>query len=311
MYVFNRTAKRLQRERALLDPENKFCEYIKEEVGNRLFDNILDIKREFQCIVELGCGRGYFSRNITPDLAKEVIMCDSSSRILEHSYIPKEGVKFKKLIVDEEDLPFEPNSIDLVASSLSLHWVNDLPKTFSHILSVLRNDGVFMASMFGGDTLYELRSSIQLAEGERCGGISPHVSPFAEIRDIGNLLTTAGFTMLTIDTDEIVVGYPSIFELMWDLKGMGENNSAVNRCGHLNKDVLLAAAAIYENMYGEEGKIRATFKMINFIAWKPDPSQPKPIPRGSGEISLKDIENLDEIIKAKGFIDLNEKDDKK
>lgn len=65
----------------------------------------------------------------------------------------------------------------------------------------------------------QVRSSLQLAEGERCGGISPHVSPFAEIRDIGSLLTTAGFTMLTIDTDEIVVGYPSIFELMWDLKG--------------------------------------------------------------------------------------------
>ena len=25
--------------------------------------------------------------------------------------------------------------------------------------------------------------------------------------------------MLTIDTDEIVVTYPSLFELMWDLKG--------------------------------------------------------------------------------------------
>lgn len=26
--------------------------------------------------------------------------------------------------------------------------------------------------------------------------------------------------MLTIDTDEIVVGFPSMFELMWDLKGI-------------------------------------------------------------------------------------------
>lgn len=60
---------------------------------------------------------------------------------------------------------------------------------------------------------------MQLAEIERQGGLSPHISPFTEIRDIGGLMQRAGFTLLTIDTDELVVGYPSMFELMWDLKG--------------------------------------------------------------------------------------------
>ena len=32
-----------------------------------------------------------------------------------------------RLRMDEEFLPFEPNTFDLVASSLSMHWVNDLP----------------------------------------------------------------------------------------------------------------------------------------------------------------------------------------
>lgn len=87
---------------------------------------------------------------------------------------------------------------------------------------------------------------------------------------------------------------------------MGENNATIRRCSHLSRDTMLAAAAIYENMYGEEGKIRATFQLINFISWKPDPSQPKPIRRGSAEFSLKDIDKLNKIIKKKGHIDLNE-----
>lgn len=66
---------------------------------------------------------------------------------------------------------------------------------------------------------FSFRSSLQLAEMERDGGISAHISPFAEIRDIGSLLTRANFTMLTIDTDEMVIGFPSMFELMRDLKG--------------------------------------------------------------------------------------------
>lgn len=83
----------------------------------------------------------------------------------------------------------------------------------------LKPDGVFIASFFGGDTLFELRSSLQLAELERKGGLSAHISPFIQVQDIGMLLQQAGFKMLTIDTDELVIGYPSMFELMYDLKG--------------------------------------------------------------------------------------------
>lgn len=60
--------------------------------------------------------------------------------------------------------------------------------------------------MFGGETLYELRSALHLAEQERKGGLAPHISPFAQIRDVGGLLNAGGFTMLTIDTDEMVIG---------------------------------------------------------------------------------------------------------
>lgn len=114
---------------------------------------------------------------------------------------------------------FDDSSLDMVISNLSLHWVNDLPGCFKTIMKSLKPDGVFIASFFGGDTLFELRSSLQLAELERKGGLSAHISPFIQVQDIGMLLQQAGFKMLTIDTDELVIGYPSMFELMYDLKG--------------------------------------------------------------------------------------------
>lgn len=52
--------------------------------------------------------------------------------------------------------------------------------------------------MVGGDSLYELRCSLQLAETEREGGFSPHISPFTAVSDLGNLLAQAGFAMLTV-----------------------------------------------------------------------------------------------------------------
>jgi NADH dehydrogenase [ubiquinone] 1 alpha subcomplex assembly factor 5 len=45
------------------------------------------------------------------------------------------------------------------------------------IREALKPDGVFLGAIVGGDTLFELRTALQLAEVEREGGISPHVSP--------------------------------------------------------------------------------------------------------------------------------------
>lgn len=51
------------------------------------------------------------------------------------------------------------------------------------------------------------------------------------------------------DFDEITIGYPSMLELMHDLKGMGENNAAWNRKTLLHRDTILAASSIYQGKW--------------------------------------------------------------
>ncbi|XP_023022704.1 arginine-hydroxylase NDUFAF5, mitochondrial [Leptinotarsa decemlineata] len=311
--VFDRNTKSLQRKRAAIAEDVNLYDYLKDEIGYRLADRVFDIKRKFKLAADIGCHRGYVSKHISPDCVEELILCDISQHNLDSASV-MEGIKVRKQILDEEHIEFDMDSLDLVISCLSLHWVNDLPKAFKRILDSLKEDGVLLASVFGGDTLYELRSSLQLAELERRGGLSPHISPFTEVRDVGNLLTRAGFTMLTIDTDEIVVKYPSIFELMWDLKGMAESNAALNRSLHLHRDTQFAAGAIYQQLYGstdpETGKltIPATFQVINMLGWKPHPQQPKPMERGTGDVSLKDLYKLGEIIKEIKKVKSDDKD---
>ena len=48
----------------------------------------------------------------------------------------------------------------------------------------LKPDGLFLAAMFGGDTLQELRIAHGLAEQEVEGGISPRVSPLAQVCEL-------------------------------------------------------------------------------------------------------------------------------
>lgn len=197
----------------------------------------------------------------------------------------------RQVLETEETLPFEPNSFDLVLSSMSLHWINDLPGILAQINNILKPDCPFMGAMLGGDTLFELRTSLQLAEQERRGGMSPRVSPLADVRDCGGLLQKAGFKMLTVDVDDIIVDYPDTFALMQDLQAMGEGNAVLGReMGAIGRDVLLATDAIYRELHGnEDGSIPATFRIIYMIGWHDSEHLPKPLPRGSGQLNLKDL----------------------
>lgn len=197
----------------------------------------------------------------------------------------------REVLAHEETLPYDANSFDLVLSSASMHWINDLPGVLAQINNVLKPDCAFIGAMFGGDTLFELRTSLQLAEQERRGGISPHLSPLADVRDVGGLLQKAGFKMLTVDYDDIIVDYPNTFALMQDLQAMGESNAVLGReMGPIQRDVLLATDAIYRELHGnEDGTLPATFRTIHMIGWKESEDQARPLARGSGQISLKDI----------------------
>jgi NADH dehydrogenase [ubiquinone] 1 alpha subcomplex assembly factor 5 len=130
---------------------------------------------------------------------------------------------------------------------------------------------------------------MQLAELEREGGLSTRVSPMADVRDLGGLLAQAGFVLTTVDLDEIVITYPSMFELMQDLHAMGEGNAVYERRPFLKRDTLIAASSIYQALHGhEDGSIPATFQILYMIGWKPDATQPKPLKRGSAQKSMVD-----------------------
>lgn len=195
------------------------------------------------------------------------------------------------MLPSPEILPYSPDSFDAVLSSLSLHWINDLPSVLAQINAILKPDAPFIGVMLGGDSLYELRTSLQLAEMERRGGVATHTSPLADVRDVGGLLQRAGFNLLTVDVDDIVVEYPDSWALMKDLQAMGESNAVVAREAQgIRRDVLVAADAIYKELHGtEEGTLPATFRLIFMIGWKRSPTQAEPLERGTGMFSIKDF----------------------
>uniref|UniRef100_A0A672LVX6 NADH dehydrogenase [ubiquinone] 1 alpha subcomplex assembly factor 5-like n=1 Tax=Sinocyclocheilus grahami TaxID=75366 RepID=A0A672LVX6_SINGR len=277
MNVFDRSMKRKQKQWAssLLDSDK--YDYLRDEAGSRVADRVYDVSRTFPLALDVGCGKSHVAEHL--------------SKVEPKCEIPGHCV-----LADEEFLPFKENTFDLVLSSMSLHWINDLPGALRQIYQVLKPDGVFIGAMVGGETLYELRCSLQLAELEREGGFAPHISPYTAVTDLGNLLGRAGFNMLTVDIDEVQVNYPGMLEVMSDLQGMGESNCAWTRKSLLHRDTILAAAAIYKEMYGnEDGSVPATFQILYMIGWKPHESQAKPAKRGSANVSFANLSKISKL----------------
>ena len=189
---------------------------------------------------------------------------------------------------DPEALPLAPASLDLATSALALQGVNDLPGALLQIRSALKPDGLFMGSLVGGRTLNELRAALTEAETTVCGGASPRVAPFADVRDMGGLLQRAGFALPVADSETVTVRYPTMFELMADLRAMGASNVLVARSRRPTPRALfLEASRLYAARHSDpDGRVRATFEIVSLSGWAPHPSQAKPARRGSANASL-------------------------
>jgi len=263
------------------------ADFLKMVAIDRLEDRLGLIRRSFDNVMDIGAHGGYAARYLSGhEKIGQITSFDPS-----FEFVKQGGAWGQSHQMMVESLPDDLPPCDAVISLLYLHQVNDLPRLMRQMASYLKPDGLFFAILCGGRTLQELRASLAAAEEEITGGISAHVAPMADIKDVGGLLQHASLAMPVADSEVITVTYSSIFKLMQDLRLMGEGNALKGRLNHLSRrDVFFRAAEIYQERYGlEDGQIPASFELISLTGWKPDQSQPKPLRPGAATSSITDI----------------------
>lgn len=192
------------------------------------------------------------------------------------------------IVAPLETVAFQPGSLDLAVSLLSMQDLNDIPGFLIQVRRALKPDGLFLGAMAGADTLSQLRASLLAADAVINDGASPRVAPFADIRDIGALLQRAGFALPVTDVETLTVRYDDVFGLVRDLRAMGATSALTARKRIPDGRALFGAAAqTYAERYADaDGRIRATFSLIWMSGWAPHASQPQPLKPGSATTSL-------------------------
>lgn len=287
--VFDRRLLRQRRERA--SDTLPAHDFLFSEVAARLVDRLADIRRDFSVALDLGCHNGFVAKALAELPSTKIntlIQSDLSPRMAAAA---QGNTSIATLAADEEYLPFRDASFDLIVSCASLHHVNDLPGALIQIQRALKPDGVFLAALFGGATLTELRQSWLAAETSLEGGAGPRVAPFADLRDAAGLLQRAGFALPVADSDTITVTYDNPLKLMSDLRGMGETNVLLERRRTpTRRATLMAVAEGYMNQFaGGDGRAPATFQILYLTGWAPAAGQPQALRPGSATARLADF----------------------
>jgi SAM-dependent methyltransferase len=200
-------------------------------------------------------------------------------------------------LCDEENLPLAVGSLNLLVSSLVLHWINDVPGFLAQARLALKPDGLLLVAFLGGRTLQELRQVMGQVEEEFNGAPSPRVSPFADAQDGAQLLQRAKFALPVADSDVVTVRYQNVFGLFRDLKAMGETAAFASTARKpLTRTMIAAIADRYARDFSDpDGRIKATFEIVTLTGWAPHESQQKPLKRGSAKMRLADALGVREI----------------
>lgn len=242
---------------------------LQKEVCCRLLEKLEYIRLSPRLILDAGVGTG---EAVSPLMGRykksRVIALDLSERMLakasEHG-----GLLRKPGLVcgDLEQLPFRDACFDLIFSSLTLQWCNDLQSTMRDLLRVLKPGGLLMFTTFGPDTLKELRACWNRIDN------AVHVNEFADMHDTGDGLLRAGFADPVMEAETITVNYQSVDQLMADLRAIGANVTADGgRTGLMTPSMLLALREAYD-AYRVDRLLPASYEVVYGHAWKPDPAQ--------------------------------------
>lgn len=265
----DRRAARLERSRPLFAG----ADFLHRRAAQGLVESLEAILRDFPAVVDLSPHPGAF--------AEALAASDAAGRVgAPRAVAPPMG---------PEDLDLVPASVDLIVSVLGLHWVEDLPGLMARARRALKPDGLFLAVLFGGSTLTELRQALTAAELEVTGGAAARVSPFADGFDGAALLQRAGLALPVCDVDRVTVRYGDPVALMRDLRAMGETAVPTGPLRPLRRDVLMRAAQTYAERFADaDGRLIATFELVTLSGWAPHEGQQKPLPRGSAKVRLAD-----------------------
>ncbi|MBI4293365.1 MAG: methyltransferase domain-containing protein [Betaproteobacteria bacterium] len=243
------------------------------EVERRMAERLDYIKHEPQRVLDAGQGVGDGLRVLRRRYPKAMLLGVDSALALARRAESRQTVLARAmafafaprphhLCADMVQLPLANTSVGMVWSNLALAWVEEPLAVLREIHRVLEMGGLIMFSTYGPDTLKELKRAFAEADAK------PHIHPFIDMHDLGDMLLAAGFADPVMDMEYITLTYAGVDALARDLRNSGQTNVALERSrGLMGRRTWQAMERAYER-FRRDGRLPATFEIVYGHAWK-------------------------------------------
>lgn len=239
---------------------------LQREVADRLLARLDFTTVKPAVILDLGAGTGYCTGLLERRWPRaQIVLADLAPAMLATARRggPRFFSKRHYVCTDARALPFAPGSVDLIVSSLTLQWCEDLGAVFTDCARALKPGGLLLFSTLGPDTLRELRAAWAAVDD------APHVNRFHDMHIVGDALIHSGFSSPVMEREDLTVTYAEVLGLMRDLKGIGAHNTHQQRARALYGRRQLARLAEAYERFRRDGLLPATYETIYGHAWAP------------------------------------------
>lgn len=215
-------------------------------------------------ILDIGIGTANLSMRLTGMFPRaRVYGCDLAENMLQRAGRKAGRQMLRLFAADVENLPLRTGTFDLAASSFTLQWLNSLEQSMREITRILKPGGVFFFSAFGANTFQELRACYRQACAETGYDQGEALVVPLTREATAQAMHRCGFSDITTAAEQIIEYYGSVADLVRAIKGMGARNASLrrNRTPGVRR-IWRRMVELYENRYGSEGRISATYEVV-------------------------------------------------
>lgn len=257
---------------------------VQHEVCKRALQRVDMLELKPATVLDVGCATGRCLQGLASRFPRSLMLaCDlAMPMLLQHRRQPAGPGLAHLVCCDAEQMPFDEGTVDLLFSTSTFQWCTDLPRVLAECGRVLCAGGVLLFTTFGPDTLLQLRRSFARVDD------LPHVHEFIDMHHIGDMMVEAGFVDPVVDMEMIDIQYPSVQQLLRDLKATGSQAkfeaSRSKPPGLMGKRKFRSLLEAYEAYRLENGRFPASYEVIYGYARKP--AHPGSTAAGPGEVRV-------------------------
>ncbi|MDX2083145.1 MAG: methyltransferase domain-containing protein [Rickettsiales bacterium] len=203
-------------------------------------------------ILDLGCGNGFVSKNLSSQKNLKIFESDLSLEML------KQSCGDKKICCDFENLPFKNHSFDILISSFSLQWLNNFEKNFQQFSLKLKSNGILAFCLPTDQSLEQLK----IASAN--SGCNFHFNSLPTINDLKSALKNCGLVEKIFELEVIESEFISGREALQSIKKIGANYS--NKKNFVSKTQLAQFDSFcLKNFINVNKKIFVTWRVAFFV----------------------------------------------